>query len=56
MWRRSSPSWALGTAPGSRPRKDEVKQCCRTELQSKADALDAVRAATTMIHDVRQAA
>jgi transposase len=37
-------------------RKDEVKQRCRTELQSRADALDAGRAATTMIHDVRKAA
>lgn len=41
---------------GLATRKDEVKQHCRTELQSRADALDAVRAATTMIHDVRQAA
>jgi transposase len=37
-------------------RKDEVKQRCRTELQSRADARDAVRAATTMIGDVPQAA
>jgi transposase len=41
---------------GLATRKDEVKQRCRTELQSRADALAAVRAATTMIHEVRQAA
>ena len=41
---------------GRATRTDEVKQRCRTELQSRADALDAVRAATPMIHDVRQAA
>jgi transposase len=32
---------------GLRSRTDEVKQRCRTELQSRADALDAIRAATT---------
>jgi transposase len=37
-------------------RTDEVKQRCRTALQSRADALDAVRAATTRPHDVRKAA
>jgi transposase len=37
-------------------RKDEVKQRCRTELQSRADALDAVRVAPTMPQDVRKAA
>jgi transposase len=41
---------------GLAARMDEVKQRCRTALQSRADALDAVRAATTMIHAVRQAA
>jgi transposase len=41
---------------GLATRKDEVTQRCRTELQSRADAFDAVRAATTMILDVRQAA
>jgi transposase len=40
---------------GLATRTDEVKQRCRTELQSRADALDAVRA-DTMIHDARQAA
>ena len=37
-------------------RTDEVTQRCRTALQSRADALDAVRAATTRPHDVRKAA
>ena len=37
-------------------RAEEVKQRCRTALQSRADALDAVRAATPMAHDVRKAA
>jgi transposase len=41
---------------GLAARTDEVKQRCRTELQSRADALAAVGAATTMIPDVRQAA
>jgi transposase len=40
---------------GLAARMDEVKQRCRTELQSRAEALDAGRAAT-MIHHVRQAA
>jgi hypothetical protein len=37
-------------------RTDEVKQRCRTALQSRADALDAARAATTRPHDLRKAA
>lgn len=37
-------------------RTDEVKQRCRTALQSRADALDAARAAPTRSHDVREAA
>jgi transposase len=37
-------------------RTDEVKQRCLTALQAKADALDAVRAATTLLHDVQEAA
>jgi transposase len=37
-------------------RTHEVKQRCRTELQSRADALDAVRAGTPRPHDVRKAA
>ncbi len=37
-------------------RTDEVKQHCRTELQSRADDLDAGRATTTMPQDVREAA
>jgi transposase len=41
---------------GLAARTDEVKQRCRTELQSRADALDAARAATTVPHDVRKAA
>jgi hypothetical protein len=41
---------------GLAARTDEVKQRCRTELQRRADALDATRAATTMPHDVRKAA
>jgi hypothetical protein len=41
---------------GLATRTDEVKQRCRRELQSRADARDAVRAATTILHDVRQAA
>ncbi len=40
---------------GLTTRQNKVKQCCRTELQSRAEALDAVGTATTMIHDVRQA-
>jgi transposase len=41
---------------GLATRKDEVKQRCRTELQSRADALDAACAAPTKPHDVRKAA
>ncbi len=41
---------------GLAARTDEVKQRCSTVLQAKADALDAVRAATTLLRDVRQAA
>ena len=41
---------------GLAARTDEVKQRCRTALQSRADALDAVRAATTRPPDVRKAA
>jgi hypothetical protein len=37
-------------------RADEVKQRCRTELQSRADALDATRAATTSPHAMAKAA
>jgi transposase len=37
-------------------RREEVKRRCRTELQSRADALDAARAAMAMPRDVRQAA
>jgi transposase len=41
---------------GLAPRTDEVKQRCRTALQSRADALDATRATTTSPHDVRKVA
>jgi transposase len=41
---------------GLADRADEVKQRCRTELQSRADALDAARAATTGPHPMGQAA
>jgi transposase len=41
---------------GLAARTDEVKQRCRTTLQSRADALDATRAAPTRPHDVRKAA
>jgi transposase len=41
---------------GLAARTDEVKQRCRTTLQSRADALDAAHAATTKPHDVRKAA
>jgi transposase len=37
-------------------RTDEVMQRCRTELQSRADALVAARATATGDHDVREAA
>jgi transposase len=41
---------------GLAARADEVKQRCRTELQSRAEALDAGRTATTVPHDARKAA
>jgi transposase len=41
---------------GLAARTEEVKQRCRTELQSRAEALDAGRAATTVLQDVRKAA
>jgi transposase len=41
---------------GLAARTDEVKRRCRTELQSRADALDAERAAPAMLQDVRKAA
>jgi transposase len=41
---------------GLAARVDEVKQRCRTELQSRADALDAARVATPLPEDVRKAA
>jgi transposase len=41
---------------GLTTRTDEVKQRCRTELHSRADALDVARTATTRPHDVRKAA
>jgi transposase len=41
---------------GLATRTDEVKRRCRTVLQTTADASDAVRAATTMLLDARQAA
>jgi transposase len=41
---------------GLAARTDEVKQRCRTELQSRADALDAGRAAPAMPQDARKAA
>jgi transposase len=41
---------------GLATRTEEVKQRCRTALQSRADALDALRAGTTRPHDVRKAA
>ncbi|GAC1405365.1 MAG: hypothetical protein NVSMB65_21040 [Chloroflexota bacterium] len=57
----------FGTAPNVRAHVDpffagladrtaEVKQRCRTELQSRADALDSARAATTRPQDVRKVA
>jgi transposase len=36
-------------------RTEEVKRRCRTALQTKADALDAVRAATTILHHAAHA-
>src|ERR671933_2208827 len=41
---------------GLATRTGEVKRRCRTVLQTKAGASDAVRAATTMLLDARQAA
>jgi hypothetical protein len=41
---------------GLAARADEVKQRCRTELQSRAEALDAERVVTTVLRDVRKAA
>jgi transposase len=41
---------------GLASRTDEVKQRCFTVLQAKADALDAVRAATALLHDACEAA
>ncbi len=41
---------------GLATRTDEVKQRCFTALQARADTLDAVRAATTILHDPREAA
>ena len=41
---------------GLADRAHEVRQRCRTALQSRADALDLARAATTKPHDVRKAA
>jgi transposase len=41
---------------GLATRTDEVKRRCRTVLQTKADATDAVRAATTMLLDAQRAA
>ena len=39
---------------GLATRTDEVKRRCRTLLQAKADASDAVQAATAILHDTRQ--
>jgi transposase len=41
---------------GLATRADEVKQRCRTELQSRAEALDAARATTTTLQEVRKVA
>jgi hypothetical protein len=41
---------------GLATRSDEVKQRCRTVLQTRADALDAVAAATTILDHARQRA
>lgn len=40
---------------GLATRTEEVKQRCRTVLQTKADALDAVTAATAILHQARHA-
>ena len=37
-------------------RTEEVKRRCHTSLQAKADALDAVQAASAILHDTRHAA
>ena len=37
-------------------RAEEVKQRCRTILQTKADALDALTAATAILHQARHPA
>ena len=39
---------------GLATRADEVKRRCRTILQTKADALDAIGAATAILHQARQ--
>jgi transposase len=41
---------------GLAARADEVKQRCRTELQSRADALDAARVTTPLAQEARKAA
>lgn len=41
---------------GLATRRDEVRQRCRTELQSRAEALDTDRAVLPLLHDVQQAA
>ena len=41
---------------GLATRRDEVTQRCRTELQSRADALDAARAVPPLSKDIHQAA
>ena len=41
---------------GLAARAEEVKQRCRTELQSRAEVLDAERVVTTVLRDVRKAA
>jgi transposase len=41
---------------GLATRHDEVTQRCRTELQSRADALDAARAAPLLVDEIHQAA
>jgi hypothetical protein len=41
---------------GLADRREEVKQRCRTELQSRADAVDAERAAAASAHAAQPAA
>jgi hypothetical protein len=41
---------------GLATRKEEVTQRCRTELQRRADTLDAARATTPLLQDVRKVA